>query len=809
MDPVENTLNQILPQFNLSPTQDLLESIEHAYNIQEERFKRNKYRAPGLTRTSVFLGAVIQNSQLNKITQEYGLDINALFKDIGLPEYSPPGFERTESLSYELHEQVINGINVYQEKYQKRGMIDTIGLVWGIINTGKGKFLDRIKNAGADPFQIAGAIEKTIEINEPEIPLEESSAKEEKEQAQEVKDDSKGNKQSKPKQEPLPDPPDPPPPSIQKYEIEKILHNDQWSETDLLDYKLYAKAIKSIIVQEDKKTKPPLTIAILAPWGQGKTTLMRYIENEFDSIRGTKQHKVSNETGSQTTIKKVLDWAKAPVSNFSKLQYPTVWFNPWKYQNSEQIWAGTAHAIITDLVAYLKPEDQENFWFNLNLKRIDLNSFKRNLYKSIVTDMLSWKLIIQSLLFLLIPIIALIIFARLNPGFDPIIKYLAGIVSLAGLTIPSVMKYISGLKSKLKDKFTEVLREPNYDKKLGFFHEVEDDMERVFDLIIDDEKPAVIFIDDLDRCSPDNVVEVIEAINLIINSNFSKKCYFVIGMDAQMVAASLDEKYSSLVGKFKNQESRYGSIGWYFLDKFIQLPIYLPVLSPNKKMELLSKLFKESKEESQTGPTTEDHTSTVVEFINDKTNLQKRTKIKELIKNNPGVRETYIEESIKLEKEDAHDIMEQLAKYATYLGSSPRSIKRFANMFRFNDTYQELRDLEDKKYANQDSLSKWIVLLLRYPQLVRFIQWEKEDKIINSKVPEDKANKIDEMISEFNIPKPIDIDDPNTLQNWKLKVESLELEGFDWLKEDDLIKILTKFNDEKSRLINAIECNVW
>ncbi len=50
--------------------------------------------------------------------------------------------------------------------------------------------------------------------------------------------------------------------------------------------------------------------------------------------------------------------------------------------------------------------------------------------------------------------------------------------------------------------------------------------------------PIVVFIDDLDRFSPQKVAEVTGGINLFLASEFPD-CMFVFGMDAEIVAAPL------------------------------------------------------------------------------------------------------------------------------------------------------------------------------------------------------------------------------------------------------------------------------
>lgn len=58
------------------------------------------------------------------------------------------------------------------------------------------------------------------------------------------------------------------------------LATDRWTTEDRLGYEGYAKAIYSFLTHRD--TVPPLTIGIQAPWGGGKTSLMRMIQRELD-----------------------------------------------------------------------------------------------------------------------------------------------------------------------------------------------------------------------------------------------------------------------------------------------------------------------------------------------------------------------------------------------------------------------------------------------------------------------------------------------------------------------------------------------
>jgi hypothetical protein len=87
----------------------------------------------------------------------------------------------------------------------------------------------------------------------------------------------------------------------------------------------------------------------------------------------------------------------------------------------------------------------------------------------------------------------------------------------------------------------------------------------------------IIFIDDLDRCTPSVTVEVLQAINLFVSGQLSG-CRFVIGLDQAIVAKQIGEVYGKGDATKAMTYRDDPSPGWTFLRKLIQLPILLPRL---------------------------------------------------------------------------------------------------------------------------------------------------------------------------------------------------------------------------------------
>ncbi|MCH8987925.1 MAG: hypothetical protein IIA92_03865 [Chloroflexi bacterium] len=76
-------------------------------------------------------------------------------------------------------------------------------------------------------------------------------------------------------------------------------------------------------------------------------------------------------------------------------------------------------------------------------------------------------------------------------------------------------------------------------------------------------RKLVIFVDDLDRCLPDNVIAVLEALKLFLDQ---APCVFVIGVDRTVVERAIQARYGA----------GFGDLGRDYLDKIIEYSIAIP-----------------------------------------------------------------------------------------------------------------------------------------------------------------------------------------------------------------------------------------
>lgn len=113
---------------------------------------------------------------------------------------------------------------------------------------------------------------------------------------------------------------------------------------------------------------------------------------------------------------------------------------------------------------------------------------------------------------------------------------------------------------------------------------------KLFEIIIKDAqfKSVIVYIDDLDRCSSERMIECIEAIKLFLNVNHTA---FVLGADERMVELAIKEHYPV---QDRDKSVIYSPFSDY-LEKLIQIPYRLPKLSFSEQATYIMFLLLKSK----------------------------------------------------------------------------------------------------------------------------------------------------------------------------------------------------------------------
>ncbi len=163
----------------------------------------------------------------------------------------------------------------------------------------------------------------------------------------------------------------------------------------------------------------------------------------------------------------------------------------------------------------------------------------------------------------------------------------------------------------------------------------------------------VVFIDELDRCRPDTILDTLEAIKLFL---FTGKTAFILGADERHIAYAVKSK-------FRDIEGQEIDIGKEYLEKLVQYPIKIPRLDSKEVETYIGFLLLQSEIENKAFDTIVDsfHKIQSEDFM--RASLEDVT-----LKSGIDTKDTLI---------IARQISDLLAKG---LNGNPRQCKRFLNM---------------------------------------------------------------------------------------------------------------------------------
>ncbi|MCK9630034.1 MAG: P-loop NTPase fold protein [Methanoregula sp.] len=264
----------------------------------------------------------------------------------------------------------------------------------------------------------------------------------------------------------------------------KIFNDNAIDNATSFNFDSYVESIKKIILHPENTT--PFSISINGKWGSGKTSLMKTLRRELNSNPQPHERKVR-----------------------------TVWFNAWKYSNTDNLLAALASEIYQEMV----------------IPPIKVKKGLRNRVKG------------------------LFFYFSENVDIPQQITDLAKILSLG----------------KSPD-FTKWGKIPEYKKYLPYYSHFQQFLDRALSYFVlsdlvreyDDKKGVlVIFIDDLDRCPPKDITTILESVNLFFDQ---KGCIFIFGMDLTLISDAIEKHYSAYPG----------FSGKNYIEKLIQLQFNLP-----------------------------------------------------------------------------------------------------------------------------------------------------------------------------------------------------------------------------------------
>jgi hypothetical protein len=140
-------------------------------------------------------------------------------------------------------------------------------------------------------------------------------------------------------------------------------------------------------------------------------------------------------------------------------------------------------------------------------------------------------------------------------------------------------------------------RNPKLDEQLSFRHGFGEELRATIGALAP--YRLVIFIDDLDRCRPENVAAVLEAVNFVVSA---ADCYVVLGMDRAYVLRAIRQEFEKFIemekaerkdpalGSPEEDKGRPRDFAEHYLEKLVNLIVAVPKMTPEARGKLMESL---------------------------------------------------------------------------------------------------------------------------------------------------------------------------------------------------------------------------
>lgn len=158
-------------------------------------------------------------------------------------------------------------------------------------------------------------------------------------------------------------------------------------------------------------------------------------------------------------------------------------------------------------------------------------------------------------------------------------------------------------------------RSDSYSRNLGLISMIRKDFQQLIDLMndwrenggpVDDDtrqpvERIVLYIDDLDRCSPRQVVDVLQAVHLLLAMELF---VVVVGVDPRWLLRSLSSHYDEILAYDGGVTDTWQVMPEDYLEKILNLPVVLPRMSSGSLRQLLRSMVEDGVEAPAHAPTT-------------------------------------------------------------------------------------------------------------------------------------------------------------------------------------------------------------
>jgi GTPase SAR1 family protein len=397
-------------------------------------------------------------------------------------------------------------------------------------------------------------------------------------------------------------------------------------------------------------------------WGSGKSTFVNMLKQEL----------VDKNINVEEKEKK----------------WMTVDFNAWKNQHIKPVWWSLFDQISRQL------NDQETCWFNR---------------KFIAFKEYCWRFNVAYGFWFLVPIIAILIVSGFE-GYE--LKDWKTIAALAtsGIALLSagvmVMQTIFSGGAGVAKVFQSLHRDPHR-YILKHYEKV---------LKIHNDRPVFIFIDDLDRCKSEYVVELLENLHTLFSD---KRVFFFVAADRAWISSCFEEVYD---GKGNQIEEMGKTKGYLYIEKIFQVSIGLPVVTQEIKRKFLSAML--VGDETVIDNSIGNEADTIEVYLQEAETEDELAAIGHRLKEQGLSAEKIVEVSTKLSGSEPFRKARKhrLARFMPLMDTNPRNIILLINVYGIYINLYRMGGRVQLTAELLDQIALWAILNIRFPRLAEFIE---------------------------------------------------------------------------------------
>jgi hypothetical protein len=408
-------------------------------------------------------------------------------------------------------------------------------------------------------------------------------------------------------------------------------------------------------------------VHVHAPWGAGKSSLLRLLRDQLQSPRGP---------GMPSWI--------------------VVEFSAWQHQRLRPPWWWLLTSVRSSALAQLRAVSGRRwvgFWckdfiWRLWNSRVALAS----VFLVIVLAAVAWCTGLFGL-------------AGTNPGtLKTVLASASGIVVLGGALaaiVAGVSRWLVVGSADATDKLLSRAPDPLevFKRRFGY-------------LVRAVKAPVAVFIDDLDRCDAGYVVELLEGIQTLFAE---QGVTYVIAADREW----LRESYARVYSEFAQAVGEPGRpLGYLFLEKTFQLSIEVPVMSREVRRTYWKRLLTSESAETQDASGQQRAREAAEREFAD---LDTEGEIYAQLMQNSDSEATDIDRRRAAARrlgspELVSQLQHRLQEFADLIENNPRAMKRLINSYGV-ERARRVRDGEPFDEAERKRSILWTIVKLRWPSL--------------------------------------------------------------------------------------------